>query len=50
MLERQSGASRQENEAQTLATLTGWRIEDIRRSMGVTALDDKKWWQKLWGG
>jgi len=41
---------RQENEAQALATLTGWRIEDIRRSMGVTALDDKKWWQRLWGG
>ena len=41
---------RQENEAQTLATLTGWRIDDIRRNMGVTALDERKWWQRLWGG
>ncbi len=47
---RKDLARRQENEAQTLATLTGWRIDDIRRSMGVTALDDKKWWQRLWGG
>ena len=46
---RKELARRQENEAQALATLTGWRIEDIRRSMGVTALDEKKWWQKLWG-
>ena len=41
---------RRETEAQALATLTGWRIEDIRRSMGVTALDERKWWQKLWSG
>jgi hypothetical protein len=47
---RKDLVSRQENEAQALATLTGWRIEDIRRSMGVTAGDDRKWWQKLWGG
>jgi hypothetical protein len=46
---RKQLAQRQENEAQVLATLTGWRIEEIRRSMGVTALDEKKWWQKLWG-
>ena len=47
---RKQLARRQEYEAQALATLTGWRIEEIRRSMGVTALDEKKWWQKLWGG
>ena len=46
---RKDLARRQETEAQALATLTGWRIEDIRRTMGVTALDEKKWWQKLWG-
>ena len=28
---------RQEREAQTLATLTGWRLEDIRRRAGLTA-------------
>jgi hypothetical protein len=46
---RKELARRQETEAQALATLTGWRIEEIRRRMGVTALDEKKWWQKLWG-
>jgi hypothetical protein len=46
---RKELARRQETEAQTLATLTGWRVEDIRRSMGVSALDERKWWQKLWG-
>jgi hypothetical protein len=46
---RKELARRQETEAQSLATLTGWRVEDIRRSMGVTALDEKKWWQTLWG-
>jgi hypothetical protein len=47
---RKDLARRQETEAQALATLTGWRIEDIRRRMGVTALDERKWWQRLWGG
>jgi hypothetical protein len=46
---RKELARRQETEAQSLATLTGWRVEDIRRSMGVTALDGKRWWQTLWG-
>ena len=47
---RKELARRQEDEAQALSTLTGWRIEDIRRHMGVTAPDEKKWWQRLWGG
>jgi hypothetical protein len=46
---RQQLARRQEAEAQALATLTGWSIDDIRRGIGVTAPDDRKWWQKLWG-
>jgi hypothetical protein len=33
-----------------LATLTGWSIDDIRKSIGVPAPEDKKWWQKLWNG
>jgi hypothetical protein len=41
---------RHETEAQTLATLTGWRIDDVRRQMGVSAPDDRKWWQRLWSG
>jgi hypothetical protein len=48
---------RQERETQTLANLTGWKVEDIRR--GVSALapppeeSPKKqptWWEQLWSG
>ncbi len=52
---------RQEREAQTLANLTGWSLEDIRR--GVPAISGmppqeprppqekpQTWWEKLWGG
>jgi len=41
---------RWEQEARTLATLTGWNVEAIRKKMpshGVTA-DPQKWWRKLW--
>jgi hypothetical protein len=43
---------RQEREAQTLADLTGWDIDDIRRKIPfITAAetDDRNWWQRLWG-
>jgi hypothetical protein len=45
--------ARQENEAQTLAQLTGWDISKIRARMklaGPTSKsgDGKKWWEKLW--
>ena len=44
---------RQEREAQMLASLTGWDIDDIRAKIdyidGVTpAADDVSWWKKLW--
>ena len=44
---------RQEREAQTLATLTGWRLEDVRRRAGLTAADTNPavpavWWRELW--
>jgi hypothetical protein len=44
---------RQEREAQTLATLTGWRLEDIRRRAGLTATNTTPavpavWWKELW--
>lgn len=48
---RQQLRERYEREAQTLATLTGWNIGDIRKSMNITSLptsDDKKWYQRLW--
>src|SRR6185295_3378131 len=47
---RRELSKRQETEAQTLATLTGWSVEDIRKTIGVPAPEDKKWWQKLWNG
>jgi hypothetical protein len=47
---RRELSKRQETEAQALATLTGWSIDDIRKSIGVPAPEDKKWWQKLWNG
>jgi hypothetical protein len=42
---------RYEREAQTLATLTGWNIGDIRRTMNIetaSAPIEKKWYQRLW--
>lgn len=50
---------RQEREAQTLANLTGWSIEDIRRGIPSPVQDDRpggepkkeeSWWDRLWGG
>jgi hypothetical protein len=48
---RQQLRERYEREAQTLATLTGWNIGDIRKAMNIAALptsDDRKWYQRLW--
>jgi hypothetical protein len=43
---------RQERDAQTLASLTGWNIADIRRKMNLKAkaevTEDKPWWQEIW--
>ena len=46
---------RQEREAQTLATLTGWPLADIRRKAGLTASNTNPavpvpaaWWKELW--
>jgi len=41
-------------EAQTLANLTGWSIDDIRADMkaagqGYTPPDRERWWERLWG-
>lgn len=45
---------RQEREAQTLASMTGWDVSDIRRKAGlydrpaqVTA-EEKPWWRRMW--
>jgi hypothetical protein len=46
-------AQRREKEAQALATLTGWSIDDVRKKMnlgpGTPKPDERKWWQKMWG-
>jgi hypothetical protein len=43
---------RQEREAETLASLTGWSLDDIRRRIptlaGIEATEQTSWWKKLW--
>jgi hypothetical protein len=42
---------RREKEAQTLASLTGWDIAEIRRRQGPgprAAVDNRSWWERLW--
>ncbi|MGE3536870.1 MAG: DUF2330 domain-containing protein [Candidatus Tectimicrobiota bacterium] len=41
---------RREQEARTLATLTGWPLEDIRRHIPQTETptSDQNWWRNLW--
>jgi len=40
---------RLEKEAQTLASLTGWTIDEIRRKMNLGAPGaEAKWWQRIW--
>ena len=51
---RTSVRERQEREAQVLADLTGWDIDDIRKKVpfmmaAETEADDRNWWQRLWG-
>jgi hypothetical protein len=51
---RETLRARAEQEAATLASLTGWSMEDIRRRIGpisgeATRPDGRKWWQRLFG-
>jgi len=43
-------SNRHEREAQNLASLTGWNIMEIRKSMNVDAppADATPWWQRIW--
>lgn len=41
-------AQRQEKEAQTLASLTNWRIENIRAKMSLKPPAPRNWWEGLW--
>ena len=49
---RRALAQRHEQQAQTLASLTGWDIHTIRQKMGTDDLyplpDERPWWQRLW--
>jgi hypothetical protein len=48
---KRSLRSRFEKEAQNLAKLTGWNIQDIRKKMDVSDIPDSKqtpFWRKLW--
>jgi hypothetical protein len=41
--------TRQEQEAQNLARLTGWKIDDVRRKMGgVKVTSAEPWYRRLW--
>lgn len=39
-----------EQEAQTLARLTGWNLQDIRRKLPRVEIQSQSWWQWLWAG
>jgi len=43
---------RQEREAQNVAELTGWNVDDMRRRMHLDTASatpaEKKWWEKIW--
>ena len=41
-------AKRQEREAQTLANLTAWDLNDIRGRMNVQTVSAPQWWERLW--
>ncbi len=48
---KQDLVRRWEKEAQTLANLTGWGINDVRGKMKLSgkAPEPEAWWDKLWG-
>jgi hypothetical protein len=46
---RRSLRERHEREAENLARLTGWRVEDVRKKMNLVSEDrPKKWWETIW--
>jgi hypothetical protein len=40
---------RQEREAETLASLTGWNLQSIRTRMSLAGTPPQRWWEQLWG-
>jgi len=47
-LYRQTLPHRMEQEAQRLASLTGWPIDGIRGEMSIPEKPDTKWWNDIW--
>jgi hypothetical protein len=45
---QRSLSKRFEEEAQTLAKLTDWKIQDIRKKINVTQVQPSTWWQDVW--
>ena len=47
---REEVGRRHDRDAKTLASLTGWKIEDVRQRMGValSPAANRKWYEKLW--
>ncbi|NJK30129.1 MAG: DUF2330 domain-containing protein [Acaryochloris sp. RU_4_1] len=45
---QKSLSTRFEQEAQTLAKLTGWNIQEIRRKMNLQTPKPGSWWNQLW--
>ena len=45
---KRSLKERFEQEAQTLAKLTGWKIEDIRSKINLTQNQSNRWWENVW--
>jgi hypothetical protein len=51
---RKALRDRQEQEAQTLVSMTGWDVEAVRRKAGIVAKPaqvtavEKPWWQRMW--
>ncbi len=45
---QRSLSQRFEQEAQTLAKLTGWNIQDIRKKTNVTQSQTVPWWRNVW--
>ena len=49
---RRTLPERREREVQTLASLTGWNVNDIRKQANVGPVPPDaqvKWWQRIWG-
>lgn len=40
--------ARREREAQTLASLTGWKLADVRAQMALPPQAPPRWWESLW--